>query len=91
LEAHYIALALHIYICTLSPQRIILGGGVMEQMQLFPLVREKTLEFLKGYIASPQIGEHIDDYIVPANLGGRAGILGALVLAERAMGHDDGA
>lgn len=90
LEAHYIALALQVYICTLSPQRIILGGGVMEQMQLFTLIREKTLEFLNGYIASPQIVEHIDDYIVPANLGRRAGVLGALVLAERAMGYDDG-
>ncbi len=31
LEAHYIALALRSFICTLSPQRIILGGGVMQQ------------------------------------------------------------
>lgn len=88
LEAHYIALALQIYICTLSPQRIILGGGVMEQMQLYPLVREKTLGFLNGYIGLPQIVENIDDYIVPPALAGRAGILGALVLAQWAIGHD---
>jgi fructokinase len=88
LEAHYIALALQIYICTLSPQRIILGGGVMEQMQLYPLVREKTLGFLNGYIALPQIVENIDDYIVPPALAGRAGILGALVLAQQAIGHE---
>ena len=53
LEAHYIAQALRSVICTLSPQRIILGGGVMDQPQLFPLVRQKTLETLNGYVQSP--------------------------------------
>jgi fructokinase len=85
LEAHYIALALRNFVCTLSPQRIILGGGVMEQTQLFPLIREKMLESLNGYIQSAQILEQIDDYIVPVALEGKAGILGAFELAERAL------
>jgi len=84
LEAHYISLALQSLICALSPQRIILGGGVMEQPQLFPLIREKTVALLNGYVQSPQILEHIDEYIVPVALGGKAGIMGAFVLAERA-------
>ena len=42
LEAHYLALALRSFICTLSPQRIIMGGGVMEQPQLFPLGAAKN-------------------------------------------------
>lgn len=85
LEAHYISLALQSFICTLSPQRIILGGGVMEQSQLFPLIREKTVAVLNGYIQSQQILEHIDEYIVPVALEGKAGILGAFVLAEGAL------
>jgi fructokinase len=87
LEAHYISMALQSFICTLSPQRIILGGGVMEQSQLFPLIREKTVSLLNGYIQSQQILEHIDEYIVPVGLKGKAGILGAFVLAERVLGN----
>jgi len=85
LEAQYLALALRTFICTLSPQRIVLGGGVMEQSHLLPLVHEKTLTTLNGYIQSPQILEHIDEYIVRVSLKGKAGILGAFVLAERAL------
>lgn len=84
LEAHYIALALSSYICTLSPQRLILGGGVMAQPQLFPLVRAEVRRLLNGYIQSPAILEDIDAYIVPPALGDRAGVLGALALARTA-------
>ena len=85
LEAKYIALALSSFICTLSPQRIVLGGGVMEQEHLIPLIREKTMKTLNGYVQSPQLLERIDEYIVPAALGGKAGVLGAFVLAEQAF------
>jgi fructokinase len=80
LEAHYIAQALAGTICTLSPQRIILGGGVMDQAHLFPLIRSEVVHLLNGYIQHPAITEHIDDYIVPPGLGSRAGLLGALAL-----------
>lgn len=84
LEAHYIALALATYICTLSPQRIILGGGVMGQAHLFPLVHAETQRLLNGYIQTPAVLEGIADYIVPPALGNMAGVLGAIALAERA-------
>jgi fructokinase len=86
LEAHYLALGLVNFICTLSPQRIIMGGGVMEQPQLFPLIRRKTQELLNGYVQSPEILERIDQYIVPPGLGHRAGVLGAMALAEQQLG-----
>ena len=82
LEADYIALALQGLICTLSPQRIILGGGVMTQKQLFPLIRKKTASFLNGYIQTKEILEGIEEYIVPPGLGTQSGILGAKALAE---------
>ena len=78
-------MALRSFICTLSPQRIIIGGGVAQQPHLMPLIREKTLTTLNSYVQSPDILEHIDEYIVPAALEGKAGILGAFVLAERAL------
>lgn len=85
LEAHYLALALHTFVCTLSPQRIILGGGVMEQPQLFPLLREKTKQYLNGYVQSPAILDEIDSYIVPPKLGNKAGVLGAIALGQLAL------
>lgn len=84
LEAHYIALALSSYILTLVPQRIILGGGVMQQPQLFPLVRQETQTLLNRYLHIPAILDHMEAYLVPPGLGNRAGVLGALALAERA-------
>jgi fructokinase len=70
-------------ICTLSPQRIILGGGVMQQTALFPMVRQDVQQLLHGYLPTPAILEQIDEYIVPAALGNRAGVLGAIALAKK--------
>lgn len=83
LEAHYLALALVNFICVLSPQRIIMGGGIMQQQQLFPLVRREVRELLGGYIQATMIMEQIDNYIVPPGLGNRAGVLGAIALAQQ--------
>ena len=85
LEAHYLALACRTLICTLSPQRIVLGGGVMEQLHLFEKVRARTLELLNGYVQAPEILEHIDDYIVPPGLGNRAGAAGCIALGQQAL------
>jgi fructokinase len=82
LEAHYIALAMHNFICSLSPRKIILGGGVMQQPHLFPMIRKETQRLLQGYVHAPEILENIDQYIVPPGLGGRAGVLGAIALAQ---------
>ena len=89
LETHYLALGLVNLICTLSPQRIIIGGGVMDQDQLFPLIRVKVQELLNDYISAREIMEHIDQYIVPPKLGPQAGVLGAIALARQAAGDLD--
>ncbi len=83
LEAHYLALAATNFICTLSPQLIVIGGGVMEQPQLLPLVRRKVQELLNDYVQAPEMLQEIDDYIVLPGLGRRAGILGAIALAHK--------
>ena len=84
LEAHYLALGLANLVCALSPERILLGGGVMDQRQLFPLVRRKLRQLLAGYLQTPAITEENDQFVQPPGLGARAGVLGAIVLAERA-------
>ena len=84
LEAHLIAQALMTYIVTLAPQRIVIGGGVASQPQLLPKVRRKVQSLLNGYVQSPLVGEQIDTYLIPPALGGRAGVLGAIALAEQA-------
>lgn len=85
LEAHYIALALANYITTLSPERIIVGGGVGGREDLFPLIRKNVQTILNGYVQSPAVTKNIEEYIVPPGLGVRAGILGAIALAEKAI------
>lgn len=84
LEAHYLALGLVNCICAISPQRIIMGGGVMEGPGLLPMLRQNVGKLLNGYIVSPAILDNIDEYIVPPALGKRAGVLGAIALAEQA-------
>jgi fructokinase len=84
IEAHYLAQAISSVVFILSPQRVILGGGVMHQPQLFPLIQQKVLETLAGYVHDPAIIEHIDTFIVPPGLGDNAGITGALELAKMA-------
>jgi len=81
LEADYLASALVNYILTLSPKKIVLGGGVMQREFLFPKVRWRVRELLNGYLVSRSLLEHIEDYIVPPGLGNQSGSLGAIVLA----------
>jgi fructokinase len=82
-EAHYLALAVSNLVLVLSPHRIILGGGLMHQKQLFPLIRAEVKRILNDYIALPAIWERIDEYIVPPGLGDKAGVLGAIALARQ--------
>ena len=89
LEAHYLALALASWVCTLSPKCILLGGGVMQQSQLFDLVRNELARLLNGYVRTEQILSGLDRYVRPPLLGSHAGVLGALVLAEQACTSEE--
>lgn len=81
LEGYYIAQALINYILILSPEKIILGGGVMKQKQLFPIIRKNIKELLNDYVQTKEILENIDEYIIYPYLGDNAGLLGAAALA----------
>lgn len=78
IEAYYLAQALMTYTLTLSPEKIILGGGVMKQTQLFPKIRESLQQQLGGYVSLP----NLDEYVVGCELGDNSGTLGCLLLAK---------
>jgi len=67
-------------ILLLAPQRILFGGGVMQQAALFPLLRVTTARLLNGYAG---LGERtwLDQSVLPPALGADAGIVGAMLLA----------
>jgi fructokinase len=79
LEAHYLALGIANLAVTLAPGKAIVGGGVMKQPGLMGRIRREFAELINGYLEVPA------DYIVPPELGDRAGVLGALLLARRAV------
>jgi len=81
LEAYYIGMALVNIICILSPQKIILGGGVMQQSHLYPFIQAEVRRCLNGYIQSPLVQSNIEDYIVSPSLGSQSGVLGAMAIA----------
>ncbi len=74
LEAEYLALGIVSWTCTLAPERIILGGGVMEREELLPKIKARVAELLNGYMEPPDL--------VPPELGRRAGVLGAIAMAN---------
>ena len=84
-EAEYLAQMCANTTLILSPKKIVLGGGVMHQLHLFPKVRKRTLEILNGYVAHKAVLEDIDNYIVPPALGDNAGAAGSLLLALEAL------
>src|SRR5215470_18888531 len=63
LEGHYLALGLATWVCTLSPERNILGGGVMQQEQLFPMIRAELTQLLNGYIRATAVLDEVDTYV----------------------------
>jgi fructokinase len=84
LEAHYLSLALATWVCTLSPKRIVMGGGVMQRDFLFPMIRAQLRDLLNGYIPKRALIEDVEKYVVPPQLGNNSGVLGAILLARDA-------
>jgi fructokinase len=83
LEAHYLALGLMNLAVAFSPQRIIMGGGVMGQQHMIEKLRAEFRKIMNGYIRHPDVSDGLDLYIQTPGLGSQSGVLGALVLAEQ--------
>jgi fructokinase len=85
LEARYLALGLVSVMCVLSPERIVVGGGVAHHEGLLELIRRDVLELMNGYLEASAVSDDIADYITLPGLGMRAGVIGAIALAETAL------
>jgi fructokinase len=81
---YYLAQLCVTLILTISPHRIVLGGGVMKREALFPIIRRHTTALLNGYIAHKRVQE-IEKLIVPSQYGDNGGLVGALELARQAQ------
>jgi fructokinase len=84
LEARYLALGLVSVICILSPERVVIGGGVMNRHGLLEAVHREIVRLMNGYLASAVLSDGISAFVAKPALGPRAGVLGALALAESA-------
>jgi fructokinase len=82
LEARYLALGLVSVMCVLSPERIVIGGGVAQHDGLLALVRREVIVLMNGYLDATAVSDEIADYITLPGLGARAGVLGAIALAS---------
>ncbi|MDQ0189121.1 ROK family protein [Alicyclobacillus cycloheptanicus] len=88
LEAYYLAQAVVNLMLTVSPQRIILGGGVMKHTALYTDIRRQVQTLLGGYLQHPGVSEAaLDPFITAPGLGDFAGVRGALALALDALRH----
>lgn len=73
----------------ISPEKIVLGGGVMHQQQMLPLVRKEVHRQLHGYLQGKGLDD-LDHYIVPISLGDNQGVMGAVKLAMDAYDRQAG-
>jgi len=84
-EAFALGHAMANLVLTISPERIILGGGVMKIPGLLEATRVQMLTSLGGYVDVPAFANGAVDFLVTPELGDRSGIAGGLVLAEQAI------
>jgi fructokinase len=81
IEAIYLGTAIFNLISVVSPQRIVLGGGVMKLPLLLDRVRNEVAAVAGGYFDWVDPSE-LESLIVAPDLGDDAGIVGAFELAQ---------
>ena len=83
LEADYIAAGIVNIVLVFSPERVVIGGGVLEHPPMLGAVRDRVVDLLGGYLDAPLLrAEEIESFLVPPALGDDAGVLGAIALAQ---------
>jgi fructokinase len=83
--AYYLAILCLTITYIVSPQKIVLSGGIMKRSSLFPKIRSHFTRLNEGYVDVPKIRDALDEYILPSAFGNDAGILGACEIARQAL------
>lgn len=86
LQAHYLAVMCMNLTNCYAPERIILGGGAMQQLMLIPMIRQRFAELMGGYMGGGAV-DSLDEYIVASPMQGNSGTCGALILAGQVLGQ----
>lgn len=84
LVADYLAQMAAAFTLLLAPQRIVIGGGVGGQAHLVSGVKSGLETRLGGYLPHIDEADALDRYVTGPTLGGRSGVLGALILGRKA-------
>jgi len=82
--ADYIGQALMSYNLILSPEVILIGGGVSQQEHLFPKIRKAFKKHMNSYISHPVFETDLSEYIRYPKNGQLAGLYGSFQLAIKA-------
>lgn len=64
-----------------SPEVIVIGGGIMNRRLLYSIIQDEFRRLLGGYVDHPLLSAHLDNYIVSPRLGSDVGVKGAMALA----------
>ncbi|MDA3845920.1 MAG: ROK family protein [Vallitaleaceae bacterium] len=83
--ADYIGQACVNFNLILSPEVILIGGGVAQQAHLFPKIRRSFKHYMNGYIDHSVIKGNLEDYILYPKNGQKAGLIGAMYLAKQGL------
>lgn len=78
MEAYYLAQAIVNFLFVLVPEKVILGGGVMEQEMLYPMIQKNVVDMVNGYLEI----EDVKEFIIGPELGGDQGVVGAMELTK---------
>ena len=87
MEANYLSIAIANYILCLSPEKVIIGGGVLNKKNLIDKIRKNVKKTLAGYLNHPKILNDIDEYITLPKHMGSSGLMGALAIAAKKLGE----
>ena len=87
LESYYLAQLCYNIALVLVPDKIVLGGGVMETPGLLAAIQHQTRDLMGGYMAGTGVMDQPSRRIVAPQLAPYSGLVGAGLLAEQCLGQ----
>eukprot|EP00168_Porphyra_purpurea_P015005 TRINITY_DN4465_c0_g1_i1.p5 TRINITY_DN4465_c0_g1~~TRINITY_DN4465_c0_g1_i1.p5 ORF type:complete len:111 (-),score=52.21 TRINITY_DN4465_c0_g1_i1:28-360(-) len=92
IAAHYLGHLVLSLVYILSPQVVVLSGGVAQRAGLIEAVRSALVDANAGYLAMSALTEDgVGRYVVRSRFGNAAGVVGALEVGRQALELERGA